>query len=129
MKFYIKLIKLFFIFYKFEGIKMNKKFLFFCLISFILCKQPYEKENDILALNDLSFTPAMKQFKYLLVLFYDPNDAKSKQFIPEYEKIAFNLQKEYFFFAKINSIQYKSIADKYEIKSVPTLILLKNGKK
>ena len=108
---------------------MNKKILFFCLISFILCKQPYEKENDILVLNDLSFTPAMKQFKYLLVLFYDPKDTKSQQFIPEYEKIAFNLQKEYFFFAKINSIQYKNIADNYEIKSVPTLILLKNGKK
>ena len=51
---------------------MSKIFLFLCLLSLIYSKGPYKIENDVLVLTEKNLGHALKEFKNLLVLFYDP---------------------------------------------------------
>ena len=108
---------------------MFNKILLVCLISFIITKEPYEKEGSVLVLNEQSFGFAIREFKYLLILFFDPECPHCKNFMPEYGKIADNLSKENFVFAKLNSVKYEKIANNYDLEAFPTLILLKKGEK
>ena len=94
---------------------MNNFFiLFLFFISVIICKGPYPIENEVLLLNEFSFRYAKKEFKYLIILFYETESSLCKEFIPLFEQVAFDLKKENFFFAKIDSIKY--IKTKYDDK-------------
>ena len=104
---------------------MNKSIIFLCLIWLILCKGPYKIENGVLALNEITFGYAIREFKYFVVLFYDPECPNCQKFMPEYEKTASILGKENYVLSKIDCIKIKKICDKYEIKSFPTVALLK----
>ena len=104
---------------------MSKIFLFFYLISFILCKGPYTIENDVLSLNEQTFGLAIREFKYLLVLFFDPECYHCQQFIPEYEKAASFLKKQNFVLAKLDAYKAEKIANHYDIDAFPKVILLK----
>lgn len=108
---------------------MNKTLLFFCLISLMLCRDRYQKEGDVLVLDDHSFGFAIREFKYILVLFYDPECPHCQNFMSDYGKMATDLKKENFIFAKLNSVRYEKIANNYELEAFPTLILLKNQEK
>ena len=108
---------------------MNKNILFFCLISLILTKSPYIIENDILELTEHTFGFAMREFKYLIVLFFDPESQQSQDFLPEFEKIASNLKKENYVFGKLDSIKYQKIVNHYDIESFPTVTLFKKGQR
>ena len=108
---------------------MKKTLLFFCLISLMLCRERYQKEGDVLVLDDHSFGFAIREFKYILVLFYDPECPHCQNFMPDYAKMATDLKKENFVFAKLNSVRYEKIANNYELEAFPTLILLKNQEK
>ena len=108
---------------------MNKIILFFCLISLIICKERYQKEGDVLILDELSFGFAIREFKYILVLFYDPECPHCQNFMPDYREMATALKKENFVFAKLNSVRYEKIANNYDLEAFPTLILLKNNEK
>ena len=108
---------------------MNKIILFFCLISLIVCKERYQKEGDVLVLDEHSFGFAIREFKYLLVLFYDPECPHCQNFMPDYGKMATDLKKENFIFAKFNAVRYEKIANNYDLEAFPTLILLKNQEK
>ena len=108
---------------------MNKNILFFCLISFILSKSPYHKKNDVLELSDHTFGLAMREFKYLIVLFFDPETRKSQEFLPEFEKMASNLEKENFIFAKLDRVKYETIASHYDIVESPSVTLFKKNQR
>ena len=108
---------------------MKKIFLFFCLISLIISKGPYQKDNDVLILTDKTFAYALREFKYLLILFYDPECPHCKNFMPEYIKMASLLKEENFVFAKLDCIKYENIEKVYEIEAYPTLMLIKGDDK
>ena len=42
---------------------MNKIILFFCLISLMLCRERYQKEGDVLVLDEHSIGFAIREFK------------------------------------------------------------------
>lgn len=109
---------------------MNNFFiLFLCFISLIVCKSPYPLEKDVFILNEYSFGYAKKEFKYLIVLFYETESSLSKEFIPVFEKVASDLKKENFVFARIDSVKGEKIINHYNIKTFPTVILFKKNEK
>ena len=109
---------------------MNNFFiLFLFFISVIICQGPYPIENEVLLLNEFSFRYAKKEFKYLIILFYETESSLCKEFIPLFEQVAFDLKKENFFFAKIDSIKGEKIINHYNIKTFPTVILFKKTEK
>jgi protein disulfide-isomerase A1 len=106
---------------------MSKIILFIILISFILSKTPYPIENDVLVLDEKNFGQAVREFKYLLVLFFDPECPHCEHFMPYFEKLASKLKKESFVLAKFDSIKGEKITNMYEIEAFPTLKLIKKN--
>ena len=106
---------------------MSKIIIFIILISFILSKNPYPIENDVLVLDEKNFGQAVREFKYLLVLFFDPECPHCEHFMPYYEKLASKLKKESFVLAKFDSIKGEKITNMYEIEAFPTLKLIKKN--
>ena len=108
---------------------MSKIFLFLSLISLIISKGPYKKDKDVLILTDKNFGSAILEFKYLVVLFYDPGCPHCKNFLPEFSEIATKLKKDNFIFGKIDCIKNPKIEATYEIGAYPTLMLLNGEQK
>ena len=104
---------------------MLKNILFITLISFILSLGPYPIENDVLVLNEQNFGLALREFKYLLVLFYDPECPHCINFMPEYERTASLLKKESFVLSKLDAIKGEKVANHYDLEAFPTVKLLK----
>ena len=104
---------------------MNKNILFLCFISLILCKGPYQMENKILTLSERTFGYAKKEFKNLVVLFYNPENPYCREYMPEYENTASILKKKNFILSKIDCTKAEAICNKYKIESFPTIILFK----
>ena len=103
---------------------MSKIFLLLILFSLIVSKGPYKKDKDVLILTDKNFGSAILEFKYLVVLFYDPGCPHCQNFLPEYSQIATELKKDNFIFAKIDCTKNPKIETTYEIGAYPTLMLL-----
>ena len=108
---------------------MSKIFLFLSLLSLILTKGPYKLDGDVIVLTDKTFGSALLEYKYLIVLFYDPECPHCKNFLPEYSKIASELKKDNFVFAKIDCVKNPKMETSYEIGAFPTLMLLKGGER
>lgn len=106
---------------------MSKIIIFIILISFILSKNPYPIENDVLVLDENNFGQAVREFKYLLVLFFDPECPHCEHFMPYFEKLASKLKKESFVLAKFDSFKGEKITNMYEIEAFPTLKLIKKN--
>ena len=51
-------------------------------------------DGDVIILTDKTFGSAILEFKYLIVLFYDPDCPHCKNFLPEFSKIATELKKD-----------------------------------
>ncbi|QJC32504.1 thioredoxin [Enterobacteriaceae endosymbiont of Donacia dentata] len=84
------------------------------------------KNNNIIDLTDQSFKVKIKENNLVLVDFWadwcNPCKVFSKileQLFHKYENIIFT---------KLNVEKYQSIAEQYNIRSIPTIILFKNGK-
>ena len=103
---------------------MSKLFLLFYLISLILTKSAYKIEDEVLILTEKNLGYAIKEFKYLVILFYDPDCPHCEEFLPRYGEIAKELKKENFVFAKLNCLKNQKIENIYEIEAYPTLMLL-----
>ena len=103
---------------------MSKLFLLFYLISLILTKGAYKIEDEVLILTEKNLGYAIKEFKYLVILFYDPDCPHCEEFLPRYGDIAKELKKENFVFAKLNCLKNQKIENIYEIEAYPTLMLL-----
>ena len=107
-----------------------KKILFLLsLISLIISKSRYEIENDVLVLTEKSFSYAIREYKNLLILFFDPECPHCQEFMPEYAKIASKLKSDNFVFAKLDCIKYEKIANNYDIEYYPTLMILKGNQR
>ena len=106
---------------------MYKTFLFFLFFSFIFSKSPYQIENDVLDLNERTFSIAIREFKNLVILFYDPECPHCEKIMPEYEKAAADLTKENFVLSKLDSIKAKKIADRYGIEKLPTIKIVQSS--
>ena len=104
---------------------MSKIILLLYLISLIYSKGPYKIENDVLVLTEKTFGNALREYKYLTVLFYDPGCPHCKNFMPTYHEIASKLKEENFVFAKIDCLKNEKIETIYEIEAFPTLMLIK----
>ena len=100
---------------------------FLFLITLIVCDELYQKEKDVLLINEENFGFAMTEFKYLLLLFYSPDDPNCQEIIPIYEKTASILMKENFVCGKINADKSDRIVSHYNAQTIPSIILLKKG--
>jgi protein disulfide-isomerase A1 len=100
---------------------------FLFLITLIVCDELYQKEKDVLLINEENFGFAMTEFKYLLLLFYSPDDPNCQEIIPIYEKTASILKKENFVCGKINADKSDRIVSHYNAQTIPSIILLKKG--
>ena len=106
------------------------KTLSFLLLSFIIlvsCEDDFPLENNVIILTDDTFEKAVKQYDYLMVLFYAPWCGHCKKFHPEYEKAAATLRKENLYLAKVDATTEKKLAEKYNIEGFPTVKLLIKG--
>ena len=81
-------------------------------------------DNDVYILTQKNFGYALREFKYLLVLFYDPECPHCQDFMPIYGKTATLLKSENFVFTKIDCVKNQKIEENYEIEAFPTLMLL-----
>ena len=108
---------------------MSKIVILFYLISLIFSKGPYKIENDVLVLTEKTFGYALKEYKYITVLFYDPECPHCQDFMPTYHKIATLLKEDNFIFGKLNCIKYEKLETIYEIEGYPTLMLIKGEEK
>lgn len=108
---------------------MIKYYLFIYLFSFILSKSPYTIENEVIVLNEQNFGVAIKEFKNLLVLFFDPKSSHCQHFMPEFEKTASILKKQNFNLAKFDSVKGEKIAKHYNINAFPKIILMKKNER
>ena len=105
---------------------MNKILtLFYCLIALLVCKEPYPSEKDVLLIDENNFGFALREFKYLLILFYSTDDPNCQEFIPEYEKIASILKKDNFVLAKIDADKSPLIIRHFNVQIFPSIMLLK----
>ena len=104
---------------------MNKIILFCCLIVLIVCKEPYPSEKDVLLIDENNFGVALREFKYLLILFYSTDDPNCQEFIPEYEKIASILKKENYVLTKIDADKSPQIIRHFNVQIFPSIMLLK----
>jgi len=71
-----------------------------------------------------SFERAIQK-ETVVIDFYAPWCGPCKKLTPQLEKLS--LQKEHATFYKVNVDNLSEIAEKWSIKSVPTVILFKNG--
>ena len=104
---------------------MSKIILLLYLISLIYSKGPYKIEDNVLVLTEKTFGNALREYKYLTVLFYDPGCPHCKNFMPTYHDIASKLKEENLVFAKIDCLKNEKIETIYEIEAFPTLMLIK----
>ena len=78
-------------------------------------------------LTDENFEEAVKKYKVLIVDFWAPWCMPCKMFAPTVENLAKKHQGNVVF-GKINIDENESIPAKYNIMSIPTLIVFKDGK-
>jgi len=87
---------------------------------------PMESDNEkTLTLTDKNFQQQIKN-KIVLIDFWANWCAPCRMMAPVLNEVASELEGN-LYVGKVNIEQYQSLADKYNIRSIPTLILLKNG--
>ncbi|QJC32102.1 thioredoxin [Enterobacteriaceae endosymbiont of Donacia versicolorea] len=84
------------------------------------------KDNDIINLTDQSFKIKIKENNLVLVDFWADWCNPCKIFSQILEQLFHKY--ENIIFTKLNVEKYQSIAEQYNIRSIPTIILFKNGK-
>lgn len=106
--------------------------LFVLIVIFIIVRKKisnYSKlpdNEEIVKLNDMSFSSKTKNGLFLID-FWAPWCGPCKLMIPVLNELAGELKGKVTI-GKVNVDEVKGTAGKFKIKSIPTLILLKNGK-
>ena len=83
--------------------------------------------DSILVLNDENFNAAIQDNPNLMVNFHAPWCSHCKELDPEYSKAAQLLQDSDVTFAKLDVETEKLTAEKFNIQSLPKLMLFRNG--
>ena len=78
-------------------------------------------------LDDKNFEDFIKSYPTCLIDFWAPWCQPCRTMGPRLRKLS-TLYKDKVAFGKLNIQEYKKIADKYKIISIPTLIIFKDGK-
>ena len=102
--------------------------LIFSLISLSSCKGDYASENSVIKLNEDNLGIAMREFKYLTVLFYSSNDPNCLSVIPEFEKASMDLREENFVLGKIDSDVSTEIVRYFKVEAIPSIVFFHHGK-
>ena len=100
-------------------------YIFLCLFALILCAENYKKEKDVLLLDEDNLGIAMHEFKYLLVLFYSPDDPNCQEIIPIFEKTASILKNEKYISGKIDYDKSPEIVHHFKIETFPSIVLIR----
>lgn len=82
-------------------------------------------DSDVLTLTDRVFDAAVGEHDVLLVNFYAPSCGHCKTLAPHYEKAATALRAVDIYIAKVDATVEKKIAQKYGVRSFPSLKLFK----
>ena len=98
---------------------------FLCLFALTLCAENYPKEKDVLLLDEDNLGFAMHEFKYILVLFYSPDDPNCQEIIPVFEKTASILKNEKYISGKIDYDKSPEIIRHFKIETFPSIVLIK----
>ena len=108
---------------------MNKYFkIFLCLFVLTLCNEKnsnYPIEKDVLLLDEDNLGFAMHEFKYILTLFYSPDDPNCQEIIPLFEKIASIIKNDNYVSAKIDYDKSPQIIRHFKIETFPSIELIK----
>ncbi|QJC36533.1 thioredoxin [Enterobacteriaceae endosymbiont of Donacia simplex] len=83
------------------------------------------KTNVLINLNDKNFQSEIKKSNLVLVDFWAEWCNPCKIFSQVLEEVCYKYKN--IIFAKLNIEKYKIIAEKYNIRSIPTILLFKNG--
>ncbi|MES1911598.1 MAG: hypothetical protein MHM6MM_004008, partial [Cercozoa sp. M6MM] len=87
-----------------------------------------EDANGVLALSDDDFDRLVIEEDTFLVEFYAPWCGHCKSFAPTYDKLGQYFQQvDDVRVAKVDATQNKALAQRFEIRGYPTLLLLKDG--
>ena len=104
----------------------NKILLTLCLI--FTTQQLSAKSNQLKQLTaSNTLSTLIKSKKPVLIKFWAPWCKPCKKMTPKYKKAAQKFTGKVVF-AELNIDKYPSIASKYRVRSIPTLILFKNNK-
>ena len=98
------------------------------LITFIICKEEFPLENDVIVLTESNFDKAIEKYEYLMVFFYAPWCIRCKNFHPEYVKAAKILRKENLYLAKVDATVEKNLDKRYGFTGFPVIKLYIKGK-
>lgn len=82
---------------------------------------------EIMSLTDSNYKEQIKAHKKMVLLFKAPWCGACQSMKPTYKKFA-STHKEETFFTKINTDDNEKVTSEYGIKSLPTLVVLENGK-
>ena len=108
---------------------MFKNIIYIIILSLIFSRPRYLKDNSILILNEKNFDFAKKEYKYLLVLFFNPENPQYKNFIQEYNITSNILTQENIVTGKIDITKNEKIMNRYKIKEESFDLLLFKGDK
>ena len=104
----------------------NKILLTLCLI--FTTQQLSAKSNQLKQLTaSNTLSTLIKSKKPVLIKFWAPWCKPCKKMTPKYKKAAQKFTGKVVF-AELNIDKYPSVASKYRVRSIPTLILFKNNK-
>lgn len=106
-----------------------QKFYVALLTFTLLVSQPLiAKGNSIVHLTaNNTLSTLIKSKKPVLIRFWAPWCKSCRKMSPGYKKAAQKYAGRVMF-AELNVYQHKSVANKYRVRSIPTLILFKNNK-
>lgn len=98
-------------------------------LSILFTTQPLlAKSNQVKQLTaSNTLSTLIKSKKPVVIKFYAPWCKPCRNMTPKYKKAAQKFAGKVMF-AELNIDQHKSVASKYRVRSIPTLILFKNNK-
>jgi len=79
-----------------------------------------------IVLNDKNFDDVIKRYPLVVVDFWAPWCGPCKFFSPIFEKVAKEMQGKAVF-GKVNTDENEKLCERFEIMSIPTLLVFKNG--
>ena len=105
---------------------MNKIItIFLSLFLITICSENYLIEKDVLLLDEENFGFAIHEYKYILTLFYSPDDPNCQEIIPIFEKTASLLKKDNYVSAKIDYDKSPQIVRHFKIETFPSIVLIR----